>query len=102
MLKVLKVSGNSLFPKFSEGDFVVVCKIPFFFNKSTRQGDIIIFEHVDYGLMIKMVESVSPDGYHIWVIGTHPDSTDSRDFGFISMQSVIGKVIGHIPKPEKH
>jgi signal peptidase I len=99
MLKILRVSGNSLFPKFSEGDFVIVCKIPFFFYKNANQGDIIVFKHVDYGLMMKKVESFSPDGQQVWVVGTHPDSTDSRDFGFISMQSVIGKVICHIPKP---
>ena len=45
MLRVIKVTGNSLSPKYEEGDFVVITTVPFFFG-SLRQGDVIVFQRV--------------------------------------------------------
>jgi signal peptidase I len=98
MLKVLKVTGASLSPTFREGDFVIVAKIPFFINK-INPGDIVVFNHHDYGIMIKRVERVVPEKDEVYVIGTRGDSLDSRLFGPINQKTVIGKVIWHIKKP---
>ena len=35
-------------------------------------------------------------GYH--VLGTHPESVDSRRFGAVSPADVVGKVIWHIKR----
>ncbi len=98
MLQFIKVSGNSLLPEYREGDFVLVAKIPFFL-RYIRQGDIIVFDHPVYGLMIKRVDHLVPDKDEIYVIGTHEFSVDSREFGPISWKTLIGKVIWHIHKP---
>jgi signal peptidase I len=98
MLQFIKVSGNSLLPEYREGDFVLVAKIPFFV-RHIRQGDIIVFDHPVYGLMIKRVDHLVPDKDEIYVIGTHEFSVDSREFGPISWKTLIGKVIWHIQKP---
>ena len=98
MLKILKVTGDSLSPFFLEGDFVVVSKIPFFLRKP-RSGDIVVFEHPTYGTLIKRVERLSPDGEEVYVIGEHPLSTDSRQFGPLPCRILLGKVIWHIRKP---
>jgi len=90
MCRVIKVTGDSLSPIIEEGDFVLVLKIPFFF---LHRGDIIVFRHNTYGLMIKMVEAVSRDEGTVFVIGTHPFSTDSRSFGPVPKRNIIGKVI---------
>ncbi len=99
MLKLLKVSGDSLSPVYQEGDFVVIAKIPLFFNQSPRPGDVVVFDHPVFGTMIKLVETVALDKNELFVVGTHQDSVDSRRFGPISLQSVIGKVVFHIKKP---
>ncbi len=97
MIQILKVTGESLSPFFLEGDFVVVSKIPFVLRK-IKTGDIVVFRHPAYGTMIKKVEQISPDGEEIFVLGTHPESTDSRQFGPLRRRQLIGKVIWHIRK----
>ncbi len=98
MLKLLKVSGDSLLPMVQEGDFVVVSTVPLLF-RAPKRGDIIVFRHAIYGTLIKMVEAVAPGGQELSVMGTHVDSVDSRRFGPISRQDIVGKVIWHITKP---
>ena len=98
MLKLLKVSENSLSPVYQEGDYVVVSIVPLLFG-APKRGDVIVFRHAVYGTMIKMVEAVAPGGEEFSVVGTRTDSVDSRRFGPISRQDVIGKVIWHIKKP---
>jgi signal peptidase I len=97
MIQILKVTGESLSPVFLEGDFVVVSKIPFVLRK-IGAGDVVVFRHAVYGTMIKKVERISPDGEEIFVVGTHPESTDSRQFGPFRRRQLIGKVIWHIGK----
>lgn len=97
MIQILKVTGESLSPFFVEGDFVVVSKIPFVLRK-IKAGDIVVFRHPVYGTMIKKVERISPDGEEIFVLGTHPESTDSRQFGPLRRSQLTGKVIWHIGK----
>jgi len=94
MFYLLKVEGSSLEPDFSEGDFVLVSKIPFFF-RPVQPGDVIVFNHVLYQTMIKYVERFEPETGEIFVIGTNPESIDSRIFGPIRLRSVLGKVIWH-------
>ena len=98
MLRLIKVKGDSLVPDFREGDFVVTIKIPLLWYK-LHPGDIVVFRHPEYGLMIKKVEHLSLDGESLFVIGTHPDSIDSRRFGAVPMRNLIGKVIWHVHKP---
>ena len=97
MIQILKVTGESLSPFFLEGDFVVVSKIPFVLRK-IKTGDIVVFRHPVYGTMIKKVERISPSGEEIFVLGTHPESTDSRQFGSLYRNQLIGKVLWHIGK----
>lgn len=94
MLKFIKVTGNSLYPEYREGDYVMIITIPFF---PFKQGDTIVFQHPTYGKMIKKIERIESD--KIQVKGTHPDSVDSRRFGPIDRKSVLGKVIVHIKRP---
>jgi nickel-type superoxide dismutase maturation protease len=97
MIQILKVAGESQSPFFHEGDFVVVSKIPFVLRK-IKAGDIVVFRHPVYGTMIKKVEHISPDGEELFVLGTHPESTDSRQFGPMQRRQLIGKVVWHIRK----
>jgi signal peptidase I len=101
MLRLLKVAGTSLLPFYYEGDFVLLLKIPFFFNHWLQPGDTVVFRHTDYGLMIKNVAQISPDEGEIYVLGTHPGSTDSRQFGAVPLDSVLGKVVWHFQNPEQ-
>lgn len=98
MCRLLKIHGDSLFPDYQEGDFVLVSKIPFLFV-SPHPGQVIAFQLPPYGTLIKRIAQVLEGGQAFFVTGTHPFSVDSRQFGPVSRQAVIGRVIWHIPKP---
>jgi signal peptidase I len=98
MLKFLKVMGNSLTPLYREGDFVLVTKFPYLLNK-LKPGDVVAFKHPIYGTMIKMIDQVSQDGEKLFVTGTQPDSVDSRQFGTIERNTLIGVLFWHIKNP---
>ena len=96
MFKLIKITGNSLEPKFNAGDFVATTRISFVL-RALKVGDIVVFKHPDYGTMIKQIQSIDPHAGEIFVIGMHPQSTDSRHFGPIPQSWITGKVIWHIP-----
>lgn len=98
MLQFIKISGNSLSPEYQEGDFVLIGKTPRFLS-SVRQGDLFVFRHPLFGTMLKKVHRVSAGGSQIHVIGTHENSVDSRQFGPVRKDDLIGKVIWHIRRP---
>jgi len=96
MLKIIRVTGKSLSPAIQEGDYVLVGTSSFFFP--IQVGDKVIFDHPQHGRLIKTVSSLDKGKDQLFVSGSHPLSVDSRDFGLISVESVIGKVLFHIPQ----
>ena len=98
MIKLIKITGNSLEPEYNHGDYLITTSIPFIL-RSLKPGNIVVFKHTDYGTMVKQVNNIDPHTGEIFVIGTHPNSTDSRHFGTIPQSWLIGKVLWHIPKP---
>ena len=97
MLRILKVTGDSMSPDFEEGDFVVIATVPFFLDR-LKTGDIIIFEHKIYGTLIKRIASFDPETAEAYVEGSSPDSLDSRRLGTIRRENIQGKVVAHFPK----
>ncbi len=93
MLKIIKVTGDSLTPDYQDGDFVVLIAKSFLFNR-LNPGDTVVFIDHHYGMMIKKIRSIEFD--QIFVIGTHIDSVDSKQLGPINRDRLIGKVIWHI------
>ena len=98
MLRLLRVAGDSLLPRFQEGDFVLVSRIPFLFGR-LAPGDVVAFRHPEHGTMIKVVGAVAPDGDQFTVLGTHPRSIDSRRFGPVRGRDLIGVVLCHLKRP---
>ena len=98
MIKIIKVTGNSLSPSLLPGDYVLILK-HFPFTKLYDPGDILVLNHSEYGLLIKKTISADPIQGVYEVGGTHPLSKDSNSLGLINHQDVIGKVIYQIKKP---
>lgn len=96
LLRILKVSGQSLMPVYQDGDFVLVSKIPILF-RGIRPGDFVVFQHPRHGKLIKRVERLESEGASVYLLGTNSRSIDSRDFGAVPRGMVLGKVILHIP-----
>jgi len=92
MCKILRIRGDSLSPKLQDGDFVLSSKIPILL-KRLQPGDLVVFNQPGYGVLIKELETISPDGQSLVVRGLHPDSVDSRTFGTVSRRSLQGKIV---------
>ncbi len=100
MLRILKVSGDSLDPHLKDGDFVLTSKIPVWLNR-TRQGDLIAFNHQEFGVMVKKLDHITPDRRGFFLVGTSPNSIDSRVLGWIDKNDLVGKVIVRVRNPNR-
>ncbi len=89
MLQIFKISGDSLFPFYKNGQRVLCRKI--FSKTNININDTVVFEKESYGLMIKRVKKLEEDAY--FVEGTSPDSIDSRNFGTLSQKELKYKVL---------
>ena len=89
MFKLFKISGDSLFPFYEDGERVF-CKKVFSFTQ-IKVNDTIVFRKKDYKLMIKRVKEIQGEKY--FVQGTVPLSIDSRNFGTISIEEIKYKVL---------
>lgn len=98
MLQIIKVTGASLDPAYRDGDFVLTSKIPAW-ARGVRPGDVIVFQHPRYGMLIKLVEQHDRERDEITVRGLRDDSVDSRCFGPLRARDVAGVVIAHFRKP---
>ncbi len=95
------VRGESMEPTLHDGQVVLVGKGSLLFGPIQR-GDIVVF-HYDGENLIKRVAAlpgdVAPDGRRllpgtIYVLGDNaPVSDDSRQFGPIPVETVIGKLL---------
>jgi signal peptidase I len=97
LLQLLKVCGQSLYPAYQDGDFVLVSRLPILV-RGIRPGDAVVFRHPRLGKLIKLVLRLEADGRMVYLIGLDENSVDSRRFGAIPRADILGKVIRHIPK----
>lgn len=98
MFKIIKVAGLSLSPFFIPGDFVLL-NTSRGINSKIQTGDIVVFDHPEYGQLIKTVLTNDRDKYLLKVSGLHTDSITIQKLGPIHYRSIIGKVLFHIKKP---
>lgn len=88
MIKIFKISGNSLYPFYKDKERIVCIKV-FKFTR-IKQGDFVVFDKQPYGLMVKRVEYVKDNRY--FVQGEDPLSVDSRNFGLLSLCEIKYKL----------
>jgi len=98
MIKIIKVTGESLSPLFLPGDYVLIGKCSYLFGAICK-GDIVVFTHPSFGLMIKEIDKINSELQQIHVKGSHPLSVDSRQMGPIAISDILGKVIWQIKNP---
>lgn len=97
MLKLIRVAGESLSPEYREGDYAVVLTRPFL--RPVKRGDTVLLRLDTYGTLIKKVESIDLSAGTLEVVGSSLASVDSRTFGAVSLEDLVGRVIFHIKKP---
>ncbi len=89
MLQLFKISGDSLYPFYKNGERVVCRKV--FRSTDININDTVVFEKENYGMMIKQVTAIDKNAY--FVEGTDPFSIDSRNFGTLEKEAIKYKVL---------
>jgi nickel-type superoxide dismutase maturation protease len=92
-IKLRRVVGESMLPTLRPGQLVIVGE-----RTTLRVGDIVMIFH-DGIEKIKRVARL--DAGRVYVLGDNPHaSTDSREFGWIGAELVVGKVLWPRPRHE--
>ncbi len=82
-------------PSYSEGDYLIVNRLAFFL-RSPRKGEVVLLEDPRTGkAILKRVRDVKKQLYYLLGDNKHY-STDSRTFGWVSSEKIIGTVLWHI------
>ena len=87
-----KIIGESMYPILRSGDFVLVNRLAYLYS-APKIGDIVAARDPRDGkIIIKRVIKIENTKYHVEG-DNRTASTDSRDFGLIDKNNIIGKVI---------
>ena len=97
--KRFRVTGTSMAPLLQPGDEVLVD--PRAYKRAApRVGHIVVSRHpyrVDVRL-VKRITAILEDGRCLLEGDNPSDSTDSRSFGAIAPQQILGRVISRLPR----
>ena len=88
-----RVSGNSMLPQLKPGEDVLIDRQAYK-DKIPQPQDLVVAFHPNKTELkiIKRIATVSRDR-GVFLLGDNPlESTDSRDFGVISLDALYGKV----------
>lgn len=91
--KRFRVTGTSMQPLLQPGEEILIN--PYAYKKDLPQiNDLVIATHPDKKDLeiVKRISYITEDG-NLFLLGDNPNySTDSRSFGTISLENIIGKV----------
>ena len=87
-----RIEGNSMRPSYSDGDIVYFRAVK---RSKIKQGEAVLFRHPFQSiLVIKRIAEVTEDG-SCYVLGDNQlESSDSRSFGRVSTDRILGVVCG--------
>ena len=89
----VRIAGNSMLPLLKHGDEVFVDGRAYW-AVNPAVGDVVVAWHPTkpHFKIIKRVRAVQPDGA-CFLLGDNPaESSDSRQFGLVSAENIIGRV----------
>lgn len=91
--RAFRIEGDSMLPGLPSGEAVLI--VP---NASIQVGDVVVARH-PFKKSTRIVKRVSHlDGdLRCALAGDNPaESSDSRSFGMVSLQDILGKVVARL------
>jgi nickel-type superoxide dismutase maturation protease len=87
-----RVEGESMAPAVAPGERVVVSRAAYWLGKP-RVGDLVVLRdpRAPDRMLLKRIEREADGGWHVRGDNA-PASTDSRDFGPVGREHLVGKV----------
>lgn len=86
-------------PQLNRGDYVVLLTL--FKRRFIHPGQRLVFDHPQYGRMIKQVVSVDSEQHTFWAKGLSNESVSIQQIGAMPFESIVGRVIWLI-KPSRN
>lgn len=85
------VEGNSMKPAFKPGEHLLINKVIYKIKKPQR-GDVIVLRDPRDArrLLLKRISEIQNEAFE--VISDNIDGSDSRTFGAVNGENIIGKV----------
>lgn len=90
MLKLIRIRGDSMSPRYQAGDYVLVAKPVW---RKLKEGDDVVTRHPRFGTIIKRITQIEQND--LLLHGLNPLSTSSVELGAVPLNAVIGRVIKH-------
>lgn len=92
------VAGDSMSPTYEDGDWLVVE-----WQKGSGQATyvlqhVLVIERESRPGIYLIKRYVRTDGEKYWVEGDNPKSIDSREWGAVSREEIIGRVLFKVRK----
>lgn len=94
----LRVTGESMLPHLPPGQEVLTIS-PRHDGRPPQVGDVVVIRHPQQPetLILKRVAHVLPDGEYV-LLGDNPAaSTDSRTFGPMTQDKILGRIVCRFP-----
>ena len=92
LLKLFRVSGDSMSPAFKSQDYILILTRLF----RLKINDNVVVHHPELGIIVKKVINICEQGIRLQ--GNNPQSTSSQQMGWLKREHIIGKVVMRIPK----
>ena len=102
----VKVSGSSMSPTFMPGDWLLIKEIKSSSHPQKLHSVYLINDPERPGIkLLKRIISIEMNEaeggeivgknaqFRYWMEGDHPSSTDSRKWGWLNQDQIIGKVV---------
>jgi nickel-type superoxide dismutase maturation protease len=92
----VKVSGSSMVPTFKDGDWLLVSWFPAGLTPEVAErmlGKVVVVEREERPGIFLVKRLQKSHGGNFWVQGDSDESTDSRTWGWIPANEVIGVVL---------
>jgi nickel-type superoxide dismutase maturation protease len=91
-LRRFRVVDRSMEPTLQEGDQVIASPLPYLWGHPSV-GDLVVLRHpVEERFLVKRIARIEGSGVEVEG-DNRPDSTDSRAFGPVPLDSLVGKVL---------
>lgn len=90
--RIVRIWGRSMEPMLHPDSFAL-----FRPTRRVRQGDIVLVDHAEFGLIVKQVDRIA--GGHFRLTGLSPLSTTTDRMGPVPADRVLGRHVLTLPGP---